>query len=275
MKEKISITINKKTLEEINNIIDNVYIRNRSQAIEFLVKKALGENKVAVILSGGPEEHLKISKGVFRITAKINSSSVIELAIQKLRENGFKTIYIVGRHNIITEVFKIVQNGSKFGVDVNYIEEEKSSGTGDSLKLLKGKIDSTFLVVYGDLIFNQVNLDELWNTHLKKKGISTLLLTTTPDPNKKGIVKIEGSRILEFEQKPTDSDIYLGFSSIFVTQPELMEYKGSSLEKNIFPVLAKKNLLNGHLSANKEIHIHNKEDIKKEEKNISKLIKHK
>ena len=62
VKKKISITINEKTLQDIDAIIDNIYIRNRSQAIEHLVKYSLSENKTAVILLGGPEEHLKISK---------------------------------------------------------------------------------------------------------------------------------------------------------------------------------------------------------------------
>ena len=150
MKKKISITISEKTLEEIDSIIDNIYIRNRSQAIELLVNNALGENRTAVVLSGGPENILKISKMNYRITGKVNNSSVIELAIKKLREDGFKTIFIVARYNIITEIFKIVQNGSKFGVRINYINEEKAEGTADSLRLLKGKINSSFLVVYGD-----------------------------------------------------------------------------------------------------------------------------
>ncbi|MBD3204364.1 hypothetical protein GF327_08795 [Candidatus Woesearchaeota archaeon] len=260
MKKKISITMNRKTLKEIDNIIDKIYIRNRSQAIELLVNKALGENKNAVLLSGGPEDLLAINSE-FRITAKIKDSYLIEHAINKLREDGFKNIYIVGRHKIITKVFNIVQNGSKYGVELTYIEEQESQGTADSLRLLRGRINSTFLVIYGDILFNRINIEELWNTHIKKTGIATLMLTTTPNPNKKGVVKIEGSKILEFEQKPKGSDIYLGFSSIFIAQPELLEYSGKSLEKDIFPVLAKKGMLNGHLSANKEKHIHTKQDI--------------
>ncbi|MBT5423433.1 hypothetical protein HOK76_03005 [archaeon] len=46
MKKKISITISEKTLHDIDNIIDYIYIRNRSQAIELLVNNALGENKL-------------------------------------------------------------------------------------------------------------------------------------------------------------------------------------------------------------------------------------
>jgi NDP-sugar pyrophosphorylase family protein len=267
MKEKISITLNKKTLEDIDSIIDNVYIRNRSQAIELLVNNALGENKSAVILSGGNEDSLKIGKD-YRITCKIGEDFVIELAIKKLREEGFKHTFIIARHNIITEVFKIIQNGSKYGVNIDYIEETTSKGTAESLRFIKGKLKNSFLVVYGDIIFNRINIEELWNAHIKQNGIATLMLTTTPTPNKKGVVKIEGTRILEFEQKPKISDIYLGFSSIFIAQPEILEYHGTSLEEDIFPILAKKGFLQGHLSANKEYHIHTLDDAVRVEKDL-------
>src|SRR3989339_1027140 len=75
-KTKISITINEKTLQDIDSIIDNVYIRNRSQATEHLVRNALGENKTAIILLGGNEEHLKISKEGYRPTAKIKNNAI-------------------------------------------------------------------------------------------------------------------------------------------------------------------------------------------------------
>jgi NDP-sugar pyrophosphorylase family protein len=263
MKKKISITINEKTLEDIDGIIDNIYIRNRSQAIEYLVNNSLGENKVAVILSGGPEENLKIGEGEYRITARLKKKTVIEKAIKKLRENNFKTIYIIARHDILTNVFNIVKEGNDYGVNINYIEEKESKGSAQSLKLVKGSVKSNFIVVFGDIIFDKINIEELWNTHIKMNGIATLMLTTSPEPSRKGIVKIEGNKILNFEQKPIKSDIYVGFSSIFVTSPEIFEYNGNSLEENIFPKLAENGLLYGHLSSEKEKHIHTKEDIKK------------
>lgn len=261
MKKKISITINEKTLQEIDNIIDNIYIRNRSQAIELLVNNALGENRVAVILSGGPERDLKISKDEYRITAKLNGKTLIEEMVAKLKEEGFKKVYIIARKLIINSVFSIIQNGSKFGVEIKYLEEKESKGTADSLKLIKGEVNNSFLVIYGDILFSELDLDELWNEHIKRKGISTLLLTTTPQPSKKGVVKIEGSKIKEFIQKPVETDVYLGFSSIFISQPEILEYEGASLENDVFPALAKNMLLNGYLSTTRIKKIHSKGDI--------------
>ena len=242
-KSKISITINENTLRDIDAIVDNIYIRNRSQAIEHLVNNSLGENKTAVILLGGDESHLKISGDEYRPTAKVKNSSVIEFALKKLRETNFKTIYIVARHNLLTRIFEMLKEGSEYGVKINYIEEKSSKGTADSLRLLKGKINSNFLVVYGDIIFSKINVEQLWNDHVRQGAITTIMLTTSSRPSEKGTVKVEGSKVLAFAQKPKKSDIYLVFSPIFVTEPHIFDYNGASLEFDVFPVLAEKGFL--------------------------------
>lgn len=262
-KKKISITINEKTLQDIDSIIDNFYIRNRSQAIEHLAKNALGENKTAVILLGGDEEHLRISKEEYRPTAKIKNSTIIGLGIKKLRENNFKTIFIIARHNLLTKLFEMLKDGADYGTKISYIEEKSSGGTADSLRLLKGRVNTNFLVVYGDIVFNKINIDELWNDHIKQNAVATITLTTSPKPSEKGTVKVQGNRVLAFTQKPKKSDIYLVFSPILVTEPQIFGYSGSSLESDVFPELAEKGLLNGYLSSEKELHVHSKKDLER------------
>ncbi|MFH1511061.1 MAG: sugar phosphate nucleotidyltransferase [Candidatus Woesearchaeota archaeon] len=261
MKSKISITINEQTLAEIDSLIDNVYIRNRSQAIESLVRTSLGENKAAVILAGGSESSLLLADGQYRVTARINSTTVIERTLRCLRSHGFKTVFVIARHKVLTKVFGLIKEGNDFGVKINYVEEKSSSGTAASLRLLKGRVSSSFLVVYGDILFDKINIDDLWNDHLKHNSIATIILTTSSKPSEKGTVRADGNRVLEFTQKPRHSDIYLVFSPIFVSSPEMMEYSGASLEKDVFPSLAQKGLLNGYLSSGRELHIHTLRDL--------------
>ncbi len=221
----------------------------------------MGENKSAVILAGGPPERLRIGKNEFRVSAFVGREPVVEKAIKKLKENNFKNVYFVAQPLILDKVFEILKDGAKYGVKINYIEERESKGTAFSLKLLKGKINKNFLIVYGDIIFNKINIEELWNNHVKHGGTATLMLTTSKEPSKKGVVRMEGSRILSFTQKPKKSDIYLVFSPIIAASPEILEYAGNSLEEDIFPALAEKGLLQGHLSSEKERHIHSRRDL--------------
>ncbi|NQV09259.1 NDP-sugar synthase [Candidatus Woesearchaeota archaeon] len=262
MKKKISITIDEKTLGDIDTIIDYIYIRNRSQAIEHLVRNSLGDNKTAVILAGGSSKKLKLTKDEYKLTAKVGKTRPIDLGLKKLHQNGFKEIFLVGEREMLSRVFEVVGDGTSYGVKISYIEENNSRGTADSLKLLRGKITKTFLVVYGDIIFKSINIEKLWEDHIKLNSVATLMLTTSPEPSKKGIVKMEGNSVLEFIQKPKRSDIYVGFSSMFVAEPEIFDYSGTSLEMEIFPKLTKNELLKGHLSSEKEIHINKIEDLR-------------
>ncbi|MBL7100687.1 MAG: hypothetical protein ISS23_01900 [Nanoarchaeota archaeon] len=256
MKEKISVTIDKNLLKSIDSTIDNLYIRNRSQAIEHLIKKVVDESKTAVILAGGPEEKLKFSKNEYRIFTKIKNETVMEKAIKALRKNNFKEIFLIARHKILIKAFGHFGNGNSYGVKINYIEEKKSGGTFETLKLLKGKIKTNFLVVYDDIIFNKVKIKELWDDHSRSHAISTIMLTTSSKPSSKGTVTVQGNKVLSFIQKPRKSDNYIVFSPIFIAEPEILDYQGASLERDVFPELARNGLLSGHISSIKEMHVH-------------------
>ncbi len=271
MKKKISITMNERTLKEVDSMVNGISIRNRSQAIEFLVNKSLGDNKPAVILAGGGDKHLKIN-GTLKPTLKINGTSIIELSVQKLRESGFKDIFIVARRPILTKIFKIIGNGESYGVNVNFVEEKKTKGSAETLKLLRGKIKKTFLVVYCDIIFNEINLKTLWRDHVRQKAITTLLISSSAiTRNEVGTVKMEGDKIVEFSEKPEMPESYVFFSGIFVTEPEILSYGGSSLEKDVFPQLVKRGLISGHLSSKKYLHLHENEDLEVVKKHMERI----
>ncbi|MFH1637769.1 MAG: sugar phosphate nucleotidyltransferase [Candidatus Woesearchaeota archaeon] len=263
MKSKVSITLEDSLIKAIDGFVDNITIRNRSQAIESLVRNAMGKNKAAVILAGGDAKKLRISPEEYRPTAGISGSTVIETSILKLHDSGFRNIYIIGRKELLTAIFSILKNGSEHGVTINYIEEKKSLGTYKSLKLLRGMIHNTFLVVYCDIIFSNINLNEIWNTHLKENTVATLLLTTSPKASEKGTVAMEGNTIVDFSQKPKRVSTYLVFSSLFIAEPGILEYDGESLEYDLFPELAKKKLVKGHISPENVFHIHSKKDAEK------------
>ncbi len=258
-RQKISITVDSALLREVDGIIDNVTVRNRSQAIEHLVRASLGESKTAVLLSGGPVEKIRIGEA-YRATALVSGKPVCVHAVEKLRSEGFSKIIVVARGPVLTAMFSILKDGRDLGVSVVYVEERNCHGTADSLRLVRGQVKGAFLVVYGDLMFSNVRIAELWKEHMRDRKEATLLLTTSLAPSTKGTAKIEGSTILEFMQKPRQSQQYIVFSPIFACEDSMLSVPGSSLEKDVFPTLAGQRLLKGYLSSEKECHVHTADD---------------
>lgn len=272
MKKKITITLDEKILKNVDAITDRIYIRNRSQAIEHLIEESFSKDRKAVILTTGQSSYLKIDKDEYRPTAKIKGTTVIETALKKLKDTGFKDIFIIGEQTILTAIFSLVRDGKKYGVKIHFIEDEDPPGTAASLRLLKGEIKNTFLVVYGDIIFNSRDIEKLWRHHFMHKGISTLLVSSShltlggiKQKIKKSPLKVEGDTVIKVYPKTSKvvkniEDSSIIFSSIFVAEPEILEYTGHWLENDVFPKLADKGLLYSYLSSEEIVHIHSKED---------------
>ena len=266
MKSKISITLNEKILRDVDSIIDNIFIRNRSQAIEYLIKKSFKQTKTAVILAGESEKQEgKIKE---RYALKINHSTIIERALKKLRDSGFNTIYIIAPHEDLTRIFRIIGNGSDYNIKIEFIDEEFSQGSGSALKLLKGKIKTTFLIVQCDLIFDHIDLNEFWNNHIQGKMTATMLLSSslsciTPTKIKFGRVTLHGNKIVSYIEKPSMKNLKSSLFSggLVVAEPEIFSYPGKSLELNIYPELVRKGLLGGIVGSAEHLHVHTKEEL--------------
>ncbi len=250
MKEKISITLDKNLIAEIDSFVDGFRIRNRSQAIEFLLRKSVSERKTAVILAGGPEEKLKV-RGIYKPLLEYEGKAAIEHIVKNLRKYRFGEIYIIGRKRVLSDIFKVLGDGSDFGVELKYIEEKPEKpvtkqDTARTLKLLNGRIKKPFLCLYCDVLFD-FDLHALWNFHLKTASIATLVVKTSPQPHKWGNIELEGESIVEFVEKPKKAKNYLVFSGIFAASPEIFSQSGNSLEYEVFPRLAKKRMLAGYV----------------------------
>lgn len=268
MKQKISITVNDKILRDVDSIVDNIFVRNRSQAFEYLIEKALKESKIAVILAG--EGKNPVNKIKSRYALKVGYLTIIERAIKKLSDSGFRDIYIVAPHKTLTNIFKIIGDGSDYKAKIKFVDEEVQEGSASALKLLRGKIKTTFLVVHCDLIFDYVNLLELWQQHLQEKMLATILVSsrsigsiTSKDRGMFGHVHLEGHKVLSFTEKPTPRKLKssIFFGGIFVAEPEIFGYGGKSLEFDVFPELVKRGFLGGQMGGSEHLHIHTHKDL--------------
>jgi len=262
MKQKISITIDKKTLRGVDSLVDGLIIKNRSQSIEFIVNKILGEKKNAVIFANGL--HHRVKKDHFRILGKVNKETVIEFVIRKLRTYNFRNIYMVGEKELLSNIFKFLGNGSEYGVEIKYIQENGAEGSQERLRLLRGIVKTTFLLVPAENLFN-INLDKFLKFHLSNKGVATLAVVSNPEPRKFGNVIMEGTKIIDFEQKPWKIKSHIVSTGIMMAEPEILEYSGMWLEQHVFKKLIEKNLLFGFPTSSYWFDVHTKKDLIKRE----------
>ncbi len=253
MKERITITLDSDTLTMLDTKIDGKKIKNRSHAIEVLLQRVLGNNhpKKAVLLLGGKGTRLRpITYEVPKALLPVQGKTVPEHLIELFKKYDITDlIFSIGYK--ADKIRDYYGDGSKYGVSITYVKEDKPLGSAGAIRLAKKYLDETFVVTNGDEL-KDIDLEEMFLFHKKNKALVTAALTTVTDPSAYGVAKLEGSRILDFVEKPKKSEApsKLINSGLSIWEPEAIDLipEGFSMyEQDIFPVLADKKKLYGYI----------------------------
>lgn len=255
-KERISISINPDILVKLDKEVDGINVLSRSEAIEKIVSNYISERKKCVILAGGNSKNLLVD-GIYPPLTKINNKYLIEDIILKVNKAGYNEIVIIGDKNILSEIFKVI--GEK---NITYIEEKEYKNTAKTLELAKKILKSTFLFIPCDHYF-EIDLKDMEKYHHLHKGICTLAIYsgTENEWKKSSIVKMSGNKIVEYVEKPNYVETHLTSLFIGFSEPEIFDYIPNSninfsLQKDVFPELAKKEKLYGYLYSGKWKNLH-------------------
>lgn len=253
-RERITITIKKEIIKLLDGTIDGQNVRNRSHAIEtLLVKTLLKKPAKVLILAGGREIKLpQIHREIPKAMLPINGRPLLEHTILRLRASGLKDIVIsLGWGG--QKIKDYFRNGSKFGVNISYLEQNTARhSTTQPLREAKSLfLEGTFVLVYGDVLADINYADFLEFHSLQKNLVATMALSSAEKANMWGLAKLVGSRVVEFEEKPKNSDIqsHLVNAGVYVMEPKIFDYLNGDmvkLEKDLFPRLAEESKLGGY-----------------------------
>ncbi len=267
MRDRITVTLRKEIIKEVDRLINNLTIRSRSHAIEYLLTKMLSRYQVdsALIVAGGPNDGFKNSSS-HKTMQTVKNKPILENILLLLRDRGIKKFVFVCDH-MADQIMKHFSDGKKFGVDIKYVVSKEPQGRALAIKSARNYFDKAFLVWYGDILC-KFDLADMIRTHSDTKALATIALTTVSNPLNYGVVKMKGNRIKDFVEKPKKriAESFLVSSGIFLAEPEIFKYinsKMKSLETDLFPRLAKKNLLIGYPFEGLWLNVNDKNELQK------------
>ncbi|KHO45352.1 MAG: mannose-1-phosphate guanylyltransferase, phosphomannomutase [archaeon GW2011_AR3] len=252
MKERVTLTLDKNVLKDVDAKVDGFEIKNRSHAVELLILKALKANvpRRAVILAGGQGTRLRpITYEIPKALIPVHNKTLTEHLFDLFKKYDIRDIVMAVGH-MRDKIKSHYGDGSKFGIRLTYVEETRPLGTAGPLRLAKNLLNESFIVSNGDEL-KDLNIEEMYKVHKENKALVTIALTTVVDPTQYGVAKLSGSRILEFVEKPKkhEAPSNLINSGFYIIEPEVISMikRGfTMLEKDVFPKLAQKGKLYGY-----------------------------
>ncbi len=254
-KERLTITLSPRLLEDIDKLIDGQEVTSRSNAIEKILRQYFipQDARKAIILAGGQGMRLRpITYELPKPMITIKGKPILEYIINKLKEADFKDI-IVSIGYLGDRIKEYFGDGEKFGVNIRYVEEKAPLGTGGALRSAQHLIHDDVMVVNGDNIFD-FDLSKIYEFHKKERSFATMAVATAEDVSAFGVVEMDGNRITNFIEKPTTrQSTHLVNAGIYVLNSMAISMlpEGNSNLSDLFPKLAEKGRLNGFIYSGK------------------------
>ena len=245
-KARLTITLDKDLLMQIDKMIDNVKIRNRSHAIESILRERLKpEVSTAVILAGG-KKHMDIHPALL----PIDDRELIFLTLEHLAEAGIRKIFILSGSEG-TDLREHLRQHDIFGAHIIHIQEEQPLGTAGAIKAIEDQLGhEPFLVIHADVLTN-INLADFIAFHQQERTLVTIAVKPRDAEKKYGKVMLQGNKITEFSEKGQSEGISIINTGVYLLDPDALnlvnENTPSHFEIDIFPKLAALNELSAFL----------------------------
>lgn len=195
------------------------------QKIIFADDKELGKEKKkidipVVIMAGGLGTRLyPYTKILPKPLIPVGEIPIVEHIINQFREYGCDKFHMIVNHkkNMIKAYFNEIEKD----YFVDYADEDIPLGTGGGLSLLKGKIDSTFILTNCDILIME-DFENIYHHHKQENNKITMVCSLKKFTIPYGVVEIAKDGTIENMKEKPNLTFFTNTGCYFV-EPEVIE----------------------------------------------------
>ena len=174
----------------------------------------------AVIMAGGMGTRLRpLTEDLPKPMLPVGGKPLMELVIEQLRQVGIRRVN-VATHYKPEKISDHFGDGSSFGVEINYVNEDKPLGTGGALGLMEAPTEP-MLVINGDIL-TQVDFRAMLAYHQKHRAVMTVAVKQYDIKVPYGVIECEGSRVCALKEKPQMH--FLVNAGVYLLEPKVYEF---------------------------------------------------
>ncbi|SDC72862.1 MULTISPECIES: nucleotidyltransferase family protein [unclassified Candidatus Frackibacter] len=216
----------KKVFQENKMIHQIPLLDSKNRVIDLvLFDEILEERKkdnYVILMAGGLGTRLRpLTEDTPKPMLTVGNKPILEIIIDQFKEYGYYNILIAVNYKreIIESYFG---DGSKFGVNIDYIRENKRLGTAGALKLAEDKLNREPIFVMNGDILTEVNFRSFMAFHQSNEFDLTMATRKYEYQSPYGVVNIDEAKVMSLEEKP--SYYYFINAGIYCLNPDMIKY---------------------------------------------------
>ena len=182
--------------------------------------------KKGIILAGGLGTRMSpLTKAVNKQLLPIYDKPLIFYPLSILMLAKIKNVLIVVNKGQLNQYKKLIPNGKRLGMKINYIEQDKPRGLPDAFILGKNFIKNDGVaMILGDNFFYGQSLSKMLYECVKIKKGAKVVLHKVSNPEKFGVASTNGKKILSLKEKPKKPRSNLAITGLYFFDNRVIKY---------------------------------------------------
>jgi dTDP-glucose pyrophosphorylase len=177
-------------------------------------------DNIVVLMAGGLGKRLSpLTNDCPKPLLHVGGRPILETILLNFVEYGFRRFFI-SVHYKAEMVKHYFGDGTKWGIQIEYLHETKQLGTAGALGLLPLRPEEPIVVMNGDLL-TKVNLNHLMDFHGDNGAKATMCVREYDFQVPYGVLKLDGHRIVDIEEKPVQR--FFVNAGIYVIEPDALK----------------------------------------------------
>ena len=182
--------------------------------------------KKGIILVGGMGTRMSpLTKAVNKQLLPIYDKPLIFYPLSILMLAKIKDILIIVNKGQLEQYKKIIPNGKRLGINIQYKEQDTPRGLPDAFILGEKFINNqNVAMILGDNFFYGQSLSSMLHTCIKLNKGAKIILHKVLDPQKFGVAKIKKRKILSIKEKPKKFFSDLAITGLYFFDKNVVKY---------------------------------------------------
>ena len=185
------------------------------------------KDRKGIILAGGSGTRLyPITYSVSKQLLPIYDKPMIYYPLSTLMSCGINEILIITTKEDIENFKALLGNGSKWGINIEYIIQPSPDGLAQAFILGEEFIDkSPCVLILGDNIFHGENMQSLLQNASNRRSGASIFAYQVSDPERYGVVNINENNIpINIEEKPINPKSNLAITGLYFYDEHVCDY---------------------------------------------------
>lgn len=179
-----------------------------------------------IVLAGGTGSRLfPLTKVTNKHLLPVGNYPMIYHPLMRMRQAGIEQVAVVTSPEHMGDVVNLLGSGRTFGLDITYRVQDKPGGIAQAMGLCENFAggDPVLIILGDNILAEDIAAEaEAYQRQLATEGGGArVLLKEVHDPERYGVPRLDGDRIVEIIEKPSDPPSNYSVTGIYFYDSEV------------------------------------------------------